>query len=124
MPRAPKKCATDNCETRVRGKAYCPEHTPINWPTTQRTATAEHRAWRKRVLARAKGICQIRGPGCTYRALEADHIVPVAEGGDDSDANGQAVCVACHRAKSQAEAIRGRRRSQGGPPPSAPGESP
>ena len=125
MPRAPKKCASVDCETRVRGKAYCPEHTPINWPGGTRASTTAHKAWRKRVLAKARGVCQIRGPGCTVRALEADHIIPIAEGGaEHDDSNGQAVCVACHRAKTQAEAARGRRRSQGGPPPSAPGESP
>lgn len=110
MPRAPKQCA--KCDTRVIGKPYCKTHTPIDWPTgNSRTATAEHKAWRKQVLARAKGVCQIHGTTCTYRATEADHILPVAEGGTTTLDNGQAACPPCHRRKTLIEAKRGKQRA-------------
>ena len=39
-----------------------------------------------------------------------DHIVPLAEGGTDDDANTQMLCRMCSAAKSAAEAARGRAR--------------
>ncbi|WP_368784547.1 HNH endonuclease [Arthrobacter sp. SX1312] len=114
MPRAPKKCADHQCETRVVGKRYCPEHTTVNWQRegTPRTATAEHKAWRSAVLARDKGQCKIRGPRCTYRATEADHILAEAFGGTTTLDNGQAACSPCHRDKTQQEAAEGRRQQR------------
>jgi 5-methylcytosine-specific restriction protein A len=43
-------------------------------------------------------------------ATIADHLVPLAEGGPDTEANTQPLCKACHDVKSQAEAARGRTR--------------
>jgi 5-methylcytosine-specific restriction endonuclease McrA len=52
--------------------------------------------WRKvrrRVLLRDGGLCQIRGPGCTVKATQVDHIVPVNAGGALYDeANLRAAC--------------------------------
>lgn len=42
-------------------------------------------------------------------ATERDHIVPLAEGGiDAAGVNEQGLCAACHREKTQAEALRAR----------------
>jgi 5-methylcytosine-specific restriction enzyme A len=41
-----------------------------------------------------------------------DHIVPLAEGGQDTEANTQAICPDCSAAKSQAEAQRGQARTR------------
>ena len=80
MPRAPKKCARDGCETRGTGR-YCPEH-QVRWKQgPSRTSTPEHAAWRKAVLDRDHWWCRIQGPGCTGRANHADHITAVAFGG-------------------------------------------
>ena len=78
---------------------------------TQRTATRSQQiAWERAIKARDKH-CQIRGPRCTGRVDEADHIVPVAEGGAELDpANGQGACSTCHSDKTQAEARRGQHR--------------
>lgn len=117
MPRAPKKCAHDGCETRITARNYCDAHRPIGWVSggPSRTSTTEHRAWRKAVLARARGACQIRGPRCTGRATEADHITPVARGGAEHALdNGQAACTTCHREKTLREATEGRRLANGG----------
>jgi 5-methylcytosine-specific restriction enzyme A len=49
----------------------------------------------------AKGQCQACGwrldPGIRW---EIDHIVPLALGGDDTDANLQVLCKACHGGKT------------------------
>ncbi|WP_373887233.1 HNH endonuclease [Actinomyces bowdenii] len=88
-----------------------------------RTSSAEYRRWRETVLRRDRFACQLGLPGCTRRATEADHIVPVAEGGTLLDTcNGQATCASCHKTKTQAESLRGRRRrSRLRPPPRHPG---
>lgn len=109
MPRAPRKCADFTCETRVVGQRYCPAHA-VNWQTkgASRTGTTEHKVWRKAVLDRDHWRCQTRGPGCEGRATQADHIIPVAEGGQSTLANGAAICADCHKKKSRAESVRGR----------------
>lgn len=65
-------------------------------------------------LIRADGSCEV--PACTRRLfkrddgsvfLEVHHIVPLAEGGEDSLANAAAICPACHR-----EAHHGRKRAK------------
>lgn len=111
MPRAPKPCNHDGCTERVRGRRYCDQHKPTGWAKgPSRTATPEHRAWRTAVLARDRGSCQIKGPRCTGRATEADHVIPVARGGAELDTdNGQAACTTCHRVKTLREATEGRR---------------
>ena len=67
-------------------------------------------AVRLAILARDRNQCQLAYAGCTGWATDADHIIPVFEGGDDEMANGQAACPACHKIKTQAEAARARRR--------------
>jgi len=65
-------------------------------------------------LLRADGFCEV--PGCTRRLfkrddgsvfLEVHHIVPLAEGGEDTLVNAAAICPACHR-----EAHHGRKRTK------------
>ena len=41
-----------------------------------------------------------------------DHIVPLAEGGRDTDDNTQALCEACSDTKTAAESQRGMRRAR------------
>lgn len=76
-----------------------------------RTTTREHRAWRLAVLKRDAWVCQLRYEGCAGRATQADHVLATAFGGAEYDlANGQAVCVPCHKRKTQAESAEGMRR--------------
>lgn len=42
--------------------------------------------------------------GITSLAVELDHIVELADGGAESDANRQGLCSDCHKAKSAAQA--------------------
>lgn len=64
-------------------------------------------AWdriRQRILKRDEGLCQpCLAEGRTSLGVQVDHIVPKAQGGDDSDANLQAICEACHKAKTARE---------------------
>lgn len=121
MPRAPKKCRDSKCETRVVGKTYCDEHKPMNWTGSRRTTTQEHKTWRVAVLNRDNWTCQIRGPRCLGRANIADHIKAVQLGGAEYDmANGQAVCLPCHKPKIAREATIGRARRRGIPPGGTP----
>jgi 5-methylcytosine-specific restriction protein A len=46
-------------------------------------------------------------------AREVDHITPKAEGGNDDEANLQALCSPCHAAKTKQESARGIRRGWG-----------
>lgn len=75
-----------------------------------RTTSPEHRARRRRVLERDGYMCQLRYPEvCTGRAEEMDHRDNVAAGGIEDDSNAQAVCRACHKKKTGAEAAAARR---------------
>lgn len=113
MPRAPRQCPTPGCDNRITTTRYCDEHTVHHWDRPGNQRGSEHARWRRAVLARDKGICQIRGPKCTRRATEADHITNIAEGGAEYDiANGQSACEPCHKAKTQREAHRGRERAR------------
>lgn len=76
------------------------------WASTTESSTARGYgyAWQKareRVLARDYGLCQpcVRENRATV-ATEVDHIVPKSQGGTDDDSNLQAICSACHKAKT------------------------
>jgi 5-methylcytosine-specific restriction endonuclease McrA len=56
---------------------------------------------RERILLRDEYTC--RRCGLVSVDLEIDHIVPLHLGGRESDENRQALCGACHRAKSAEE---------------------
>jgi len=58
--------------------------------------------WRRvrdAVLA-ASPVCVV----CGAAAVEVDHVVPLAEGGDSHPGNLQPLCARCHAAKTAAEA--------------------
>lgn len=53
--------------------------------------------------------CHLAIPGkCTVKSTEADHIIDVEDGGDNSDANLRGACHPCHEYKS---AVNSQRRS-------------
>jgi len=62
---------------------------------------------REAAMTRDKWLCQpCARQGKTTPARECDHIIPKAEGGTDALSNLAAICVPCHRAKTEAEAAR------------------
>lgn len=106
MPRALKHCGYKGCKTLVPGsQGRCAEHSE-RWQRkgTQRTNSQQHRAWAAAIRKRDP-YCRIRYPDiCTHITQQADHIIPVAQGGAEFDlANGQGACRACHQRKSSRE---------------------
>jgi 5-methylcytosine-specific restriction protein A len=55
-------------------------------------------------LFREQPLCVVcLAKGRVTPATERDHIIPLSQGGTDTDDNVQALCSACHKAKSQSE---------------------
>ena len=69
-----------------------------------RTSTPAWKRTRKAVLDRDGWACQT----CGSPASEVDHITPHAQGGSDDETNLAAICAACHRTKTSAEAAAAR----------------
>jgi 5-methylcytosine-specific restriction protein A len=63
----------------------------------------------RRIMARAHGLCEcddcklLPAPRLAH---EVDHIIPLWEGGAESDSNRQALNAECHAKKTEAEAKR------------------
>ncbi len=99
MPRAPKKCARDGCETRIVGRTYCPPHTPDRpSPTlTQRTKAERKRrartvsAW---VASHGWWCPGYERPGHPSHDLTAAHSIAVARGGISGPLT--VLCRACN----------------------------
>ena len=67
-------------------------------------AGPEWQAIRRQVLARDGHLCRIRGPKCTFKATQVDHVVAVSQGGPRLEpANLQAACAACNIGKRNSE---------------------
>ncbi|MGK2382442.1 HNH endonuclease [Gordonia tangerina] len=72
-----------------------------------RTSSPQWRKIRRRLIAE-DNRCALCGADGREVLLEADHIVPVAQGGDDSLGNARLLCQPCHRPKTAREAAYGR----------------
>jgi 5-methylcytosine-specific restriction endonuclease McrA len=57
----------------------------------------------QRIKLRDKFTCQNKQCHVVTHRLQCDHRIPVAYGGDESDANCQSLCEACHAVKSKVE---------------------
>ena len=114
MPRAPRVCSQPGCPRPAEQQGRCREHKPEAWQNRTPMDRAAHRRWARAVLARDGHTCR----RCGAPATEADHIINRASAPHLAYdlANGQALCTACHRAKTQAEAAAGRHGTQGGDP--------
>lgn len=74
---------------------------------TPRTRGSTWMATRARIFKRDDGQCQCdkcQASGAPLPAEEADHIIPLSQGGEDCDDNLQSLSSACHKAKSAREA--------------------
>jgi 5-methylcytosine-specific restriction protein A len=113
-------CRKVACGALINAPGYCTRHATqaTGWNRSNDGKTSTERgydyAWqqrRKRILSRDGGLCQIKGPGCTYVAREVDHVINKAaaraRGWTDeqieAETNLQSVCPGCHKAKTKAE---------------------
>lgn len=89
----------------------CPVHTRKPWAESrrsERTVSGSRQQKRARfVMLRDDGVCHVCGQA---GADEVDHVVPIAEGGEDAVENLAPIhSRPCHERKTQAEAARARR---------------
>lgn len=77
-----------------------------NWGREKSLAKPEFKPWQVRfILNRDRGICHVCGG---EGATEADHVIPVAEGGPNHTDNGAPIHPSpCHENKTREEAERG-----------------
>jgi 5-methylcytosine-specific restriction protein A len=111
MPSKPKQyCARCRVAHDAGG---CPEK-GSGWLKRQQGTTTTKRgyghAWRKirdRIMTRDNWLCKTHArQGKLVKATAVDHIIPKGEGGTDDDPNLEAICDACHAAKTKLEAAR------------------
>ena len=100
-------CVEAGCRAKAVRGGRCGAHAREAWggasrregTTTERGYGARHRRRRASELA-AEPWCYV----CGMRpAVAIDHVVPLAQGGDDTDENRMPICRSCHSAKTQWE---------------------
>ena len=110
---APRPCTHPGCGKLVHGSSRCEAHKVAAGSFADRRRGSRHQrgygtAWdklRKEILKRDAGMCQpCQRRGHVTEANIVDHIVNKASGGTDHPTNLEAICAACHRAKTQVEA--------------------
>jgi 5-methylcytosine-specific restriction protein A len=114
MPSAPlKPCADRRCPELVpKGTSRCPKHQSAYY---RRQDEARPKGRQKRFGRRWQKVRRIvlaRDPLCKKcnraAATEADHVVPVEQGGAVYDtANLQGLCKSCHSRKTASEVLNG-----------------
>ena len=103
VPWAPRRqCPTAGCPRLLAAGERCPEHgtQPFATSTYRHNAPLPEKL-RQQILARDRFTCRRCG---SPAANHVDHIIPRAQGGTDHPGNLRALCEACHRAKTAAEA--------------------
>jgi 5-methylcytosine-specific restriction endonuclease McrA len=59
------------------------------------------KAFRRHILERDGGRCQVNGPRCRGWATDVDHVIALADGGQPFDeANTRASCKPCNSSRS------------------------
>ena len=119
MPTAPlRPCPEPGCPALVGG-GRCPAHQQRRRPwrrdperQLERIRGGKLQHLRARLFDRHPLCVACEADGRVTIATIRDHVVPLAEGGRDDEANTQGLCASCHDAKSQREAQRGASRSQ------------
>jgi len=67
---------------------------------------ARWRRFRLTILERDRWSCTLALPGCTTRATQVDHIVPLSRGGAKYDpGNCRAACAHCNQARGDREPV-------------------
>ena len=116
MPGHPARtCTHVGCNALSRdGTGRCPAHPREQWakkPEAPKRITGRRLQAMRAALFQEQPLCVLcKDAGRITPATERDHVVPLAEGGQDVDGNVQALCHPCHEAKSKAEWEKARRR--------------
>ena len=116
---APRPCTHPGCGILVRdGSGRCAKHPKQAWSkpvtATKRTTGRKLQAMREALFMRSPCCVECEKLARVTLATQRDHIIPLAEGGEDNDSNTQALCYECHEEKSKAESARGVARSRRG----------
>ncbi len=119
MTEAPYRlCLAPSCPVLVRGGGRCPQHGGPRKPwhrsgeTPKRVTGRPLQRLRAQLFAR-QPLCVVCLAAGRVRASEVrDHIVPLAEGGSDTEDNVRGICVDCHKVKTQQESQRGQARAR------------
>ena len=103
MGRIPRPCRFPGCRGMAYGGAWCAAHRPAPVPDRARPGSAARgygaRWQRLRVMVlRRQPICC--WPDCGEPATEVDHVVALANGGDESPDNLQGLCKRHHSMKT------------------------
>ena len=117
MPgKIPRPCRAAGCSGKTTERhGYCPdhEHMSVGWNERRKGKSGRGgRPWRRKreaVLQRDRYLCQTCWrTGRATPATEVDHIKALADGGTDSVTNMEAICSACHKAKTHRESTAAR----------------
>jgi len=114
---APKPCGHAGCGKLVRdGSGRCDKHQATAWvrkPTATKRITGRKLQAMRAALFQSQPLCVLcEAQGKVTLATQRDHIVPLAEGGQDTADNTQGLCHDCHEGKSLAERLRAQRRAR------------
>jgi 5-methylcytosine-specific restriction protein A len=104
-----RRCLEPGCGEYVRDGSRCKADTKTKWKT--KAGTSMGPGWsarRVRILKRDGYRCVLCG---SRWMVSVDHIVPRSQGGGDEDSNLRVLCRVHHTAKTQAEALEGRKRA-------------
>ena len=117
MPLIKRACRHLGCPEIV-DRGFCEAHgaagssTQGREPRASRQARGYGASWQRRRTWYLKRhpVCECSDPACgvcagghTVPSTDVDHRVPRRRGGDDSDANLQALCHECHSSKTARE---------------------
>lgn len=115
MPvRALQICAAPGCGATCSGR-YCAAHAGGRsglGHSPRRPRLYDRRRWRDRLrklvlardpLCKIQVLCGAGVNGLPALSTEADHIIPISRGGDESMENLQGACHACHSHKTASE---------------------
>jgi 5-methylcytosine-specific restriction enzyme A len=114
MPtKALRKCHGSPVCPYVQG--HCPNHVEKAWhrqqPAPPRIRGRQLQRLRERLFRNQPLCAQCSAMGRDTIATIRDHIIPLAEGGQDVEANTQGLCQDCSDAKTHQESLRGRART-------------
>jgi len=110
--KASTPCRRRGCPNVVSdGSGYCSLHKPKAWDRPNKNY--KRMGGRKlqtinKLFMRDNPLCvECLKHGIHTLATVRDHIIPLAEGGEDTTENSQALCKQCHDKKTREEARRG-----------------